>query len=175
MPNLVRVAVLVSGWIGRAHDRWRARVARRFSLRAEIDALHETIRRALTEAQLLRARFERLDSHRRPMYLPQERLEILAHAERYGLSIQAICRAFLVSDQTVLNWRAELGLDKSRVVRGDPPIHRLPDLVCHIAARLKREWPAWGTRRIALIPPPCSPTSKPILASSGTSITAPIG
>ena len=151
MTGLIPAVVLIAGWIGRAHDRWRARAARRFSLRAEVDALHEALGMAQAEARLLRGRFARLNPHKRPDYLPHERLEILAHAQRYGHSVERTARTFLVSVQTILNWRQELGVDNPRLVQAAPAMNRLPDLVADIARRLKRDWPAWGTRRIASI------------------------
>jgi transposase-like protein len=50
-------------------------------------------------------------------YLPHERLAILAHRERYGMSLEATAKAFLVSDQTLANWISEVEGEKPRVVQ----------------------------------------------------------
>jgi transposase InsO family protein len=81
--------------------------------------------------------------------LPHERLAILWHRERYGMSLEATAKAFLVSDQTLANWIAEVEGEHPRLVQARRRVNTLPDLVREIGARLKREWPRWGTRRIA--------------------------
>jgi hypothetical protein len=63
---MVRALLLVARWIAAAHDRWRARVARRRPLAAEIDVLQETVERQRAELELLRARLRRLPVRRRP-------------------------------------------------------------------------------------------------------------
>jgi putative transposase len=146
---MLEIALLVARQIAIAHDRWRARVARRRPLAAEIDVLHEMLERARTENELLRARLRRLPARRRPRYTPWERLRILWHAARHGLSVRATARAFVVSVQTIVSWRNEVARGVARLVQSRPPVNRLPDLVADLARRLKREWPRWGTRRIA--------------------------
>jgi putative transposase len=39
--------------------------------------------------------------------------------------------------------------DTARLVQGRRPLNALPDLVAELVHRLKREWPRWGTRRVA--------------------------
>lgn len=48
--------------------------------------------------------------------------------------------------QTILRWRLVLGQRDPHLL---PPIRKLSDLVTELVLRLKTEWPAWGTRRIA--------------------------
>lgn len=146
---MIRALLLVARWIGLAHDRWRAQVRRRRSLSAEVDALHEAVARLRAENDLLRARLFRLDPHRRPHFRPWERLAILLHRVRYAMSVDATARAFVVTGQTVRNWIEEVEGGIARLVRSRRPVNALPDLVREIVAFLKREWPRWGTRRIA--------------------------
>ena len=88
----------------------------------------------------------RLSARRRPHYRPHERLEILWHATRYRLSVTATAHAFGLSRQTVINWRR---VAKRRNPQLLSPMKGLSDLIHELIHRLKREWPAWGTRRIA--------------------------
>jgi hypothetical protein len=78
-----------------------------------------------------------------------ERLAILWHRARHGLSVSATARAFVLSVQTIVNWNREVESGRARLVQARPPVNKLPDLVREIAHRLKGEWPRWGTRRIA--------------------------
>jgi hypothetical protein len=148
---MIPTLFLIARWIGLAHDRWREQVARRRPLAAEVDALREKNEKLRAENDLLRARLLRLDSRRRPHFTPWQRVEVLWHQARYGLSIEATARAFIVSIQTLVNWRREVARRVARLVQARPPLNRLSDLVEEIARRLKREWPTWGSRRIASI------------------------
>ncbi len=144
-----RALLLVARWIAAAHDHWRAAASRRFPLRARIDVLEETVARLREENDLLRARLRRMDPRRRPRNAPVERLRILWHQARHGLSIRAAARTFVVSVQTVVNWRRDVDRGASRLVRGRRPGNALPDLVEELVHLMKREWPRWGTRRVA--------------------------
>jgi hypothetical protein len=69
-------ALLLSHWIGLAHDKWRDS-ARRRPRAVEIDVLRELAGRLQAKNDLLRARLERLGSAHRPRYRAWERLRIL--------------------------------------------------------------------------------------------------
>lgn len=142
-----RAVLLICGWIGRAMEAWLVDLGK--PLVGEVAAQRERHEKLRAENELLRERFGRLDAHARPQYKPWERLAILAHRERYGMSLEATAKAFLVSDQTLENLLAEVEQEKPRLVQTKRPVNALPDLVREIGARLKREWPSWGTRRIA--------------------------
>jgi putative transposase len=146
---MTRALVLVACWIAAAHDRWRTRIAGRRPLRARIDNLEENLRRLCEENDLLQARLRRLDPRRRPRYRPFERLSILWHQARHGLSVRTIARTFVVSVQTVVNWRKDVARGQARLVRGKHPGNGLPNIVEELVHLLKREWPRWGTRRVA--------------------------
>jgi putative transposase len=146
---MTRALLLVARWIATAHDRWRTVAFRRFPLRTRIDFLEETVQRLREENDLLRARLRRVDARRRPRYRPFERLRILWHQARHGLSVRATARALVVSVQTVSNWRKDVERGEARLVRGRRPVNALPDMVCELVHLLRREWPRWGTRRVA--------------------------
>jgi hypothetical protein len=180
--------LLIATAIRAAHERWRCTVARTRSRSGEIAVLEERVERLEAENALLRARFGRLPARRRPHYRAAERLEILWHAARYGLSLAATARAFVVSEQVVLNWRRVARRKASPLL---PPLRRLPDLVAELVHRLKAEWPAWGTRRIAGVlarlgvrasrstvqrllqrAPPRPPKGEPVLGAAGRVLLA---
>ncbi len=141
--------LLIARWIGLAHDAWRAARATRRPLAAEIDSLHEQVGKIKAENDLLRSRLLRLNGHTRPHYRPWERLQILWHRGRYGMSLRATCRAFIVSLPTLCSWLKGTREGVRRLVHARPPVRGISDLAREIAWHLKREWPKWGTRRIA--------------------------
>jgi putative transposase len=145
----IRALLLIARWIGLAHDRWRESVARRRPLAAEVDALRERIEKLRAENELLRARLRRLDPHRRPHFRPWERLQILAHRARYSMSVEATANTFVLARNSVLNWMKDVENGVTRLVHAREPVNKLPDLVREISWFVKREWPRWGSRRIA--------------------------
>ncbi len=146
---MVRALLLVAREIALANEQWLAQFVRRRPLVAENAALRGTVERQRAQLDLLRARLLRLHPRRRPRYRPWERLAILWHRARYGLSVSAPARAFVLSVQTVVNWNREVESGRARLIQARSPVNRLPDLVREIAHRLKGEWPRWGSRRIA--------------------------
>jgi len=146
---MISAHIRVADWIAKAHDRWLAALARLRPLHAEHAALRVRNERLREENELLRARLGRLEPHRRPRYKPWDRLRILCHRTRHRLSLDATARAFVVSVQTLVNWKNDLAAAAGRLVRTRKPVNALPDLIADLVHRLKREWPAWGTRRVA--------------------------
>ena len=144
-----RALLLVAGWIAKGHDVWRARVARLRPLSLHVAVLEEKVRRQTVEIDLLRSRLGRVAPRHRPHYRKAERLDILWHAERYRLSIEKLARLFVVSESTILNWRRDARGETSRLLDVRHPANRLPDFVADLARRIRRDWPGWGTRRIA--------------------------
>ena len=146
---MIQTLLLISRWIGQAHDLWRARFGRLRPLAAEIDLLHEQLEQLRRENEILRTRLLRLPPRRRPRFRPWQRLQILLHASRYGLSTRATAKTFLITVQTLTNWRKDAARGLKDLIRTREPMNRLPDLVGEIARHLKSEWPNWGSRRIA--------------------------
>ena len=146
---MIQTLLLISRWIGQAHDQWRSNTASRRPKAAEIDLLHEQIEQLQSENKILRTRLLRLPPRKRPRFKPWQRLQILIHASRYALSTRATSRAFLVTVQTLTNWRKDAARGLKELVQTRKPMNQLPDLVEQIARYFKAEWPAWGSRRIA--------------------------
>jgi len=146
---LIQALLLVARWIGLAQDRALAALCRRRPLAAELAATLGRVDRLQAENDLLRARLRRLDPSRRPRFRPWERLAILAHRLRHGLSIEATADAFVVARGTVAAWLRDAEQGVSRLVHARRPLNRLPDLVRELSWFLKGEWPRWGSRRIS--------------------------
>jgi putative transposase len=121
-------------------------MGRRRSLAGRIAVLEQRVACLEAEGALLRARFLRLPGRRRPHYRRHERMDILWHAARYGLSIEKAAEVFVVTPQTFLNWQRVARRKEPHLL---PPLRGLPELVHDLVRRLKAEWPRWGTRRIA--------------------------
>ena len=143
---MYRALLIIASAIRCAHGRWRERVGRRRSLSGKITMLEERVQRLEAENDLLRSRFLRIPGHRRPHYRRHERMDILWHAARHGLSVERTAEVFVVTPQTILNWQRVARWKDPHLL---PPLRRLPDLVYELVHRLKAEWPRWGTRRIA--------------------------
>ena len=142
---MIPTLLLVSRWIGQAHDLWRAKTAHRRPLAAEIDALNERIEKLRAENEILRTRLLRVPARRRPRFRPWQRLQILLHASRYALSTRATAKTFLITVQTLTNWRKDAARGLKELIRTREPMNRLPHLVEQIAHHLKTEWTAWGS------------------------------
>ena len=147
--DMLQVLLVVARAIALGADRWRTRVASRRPMLVEISVLREHLDAALEQNALLRARLDRVPHRRRPQYRRHERLAILYHAARFGLSIEKTARAFVVSVSAVMGWRRDARSEKPSRVSTKPPANKLPDLAAELVRRLRREWPKWGTRRIA--------------------------
>ena len=93
------------------------------------------------------ATLSRVSPKRRPHYTRAERLQILYHAARYGIGSRTLAPLFLLSRQTVMNWRKHERDGNDAFFRA-AYIRRLPVIVDHLVHRLRSEWPTWGTRRI---------------------------
>src|SRR5262245_56356062 len=103
--TMIKALLAVGRVIAVAHDRWRARATPRRPMLVELAVARERIARLENELRLLRGRFSRLHPRRRPHYTAPERLDVLWHAARHGLSVVTTARAFIVSRQTVVHWR----------------------------------------------------------------------
>ena len=147
--DMLQAILAVSRVIAVATNRWRLRAADRHPMRVEISVLKEKVEALREQNDLLRARLGRIPPRHRPHYRRHERLAILAHAARYGLSVEKAARAFVVTVGAILGWKRDARSDQPIRVQPKPPVNKLPELVADLARRIKREWPRWGTRRIA--------------------------
>ena len=143
----MRQALLaVARSIALAVHRWRTSATPRRPMVVEICVLRERLEGLREQNDLLRARLRRLAPKRRPHYRRHERLAILWHATRYGLSVEKTARAFVVSVAAVMNWRRDTREKEATLVQSKPPVNKRPDLVAEVARRLEREWPHWARR-----------------------------
>jgi putative transposase len=146
---MIKALLAAAHLIGVAVNKWRTKAVRRHPLAVEISVLKEKLEAAREQNDILRARMRRLDPRRRGHYRAHERLAILLHGERHGLSVSKLAAAFVVSVGAILGWRRDARSEKPSRVSPKTPITKFPDFISAIVRRLKKEWPRWGTRRIA--------------------------
>lgn len=115
----------------------------------EVVVLRRELARVSTECELLRARLRRLRAESRPRFRPWERLQVLWHGLRYGLSLGILAETFVVSVASLERWR-EAVARKTTLVETRRPANKLADVVDELILLLRFEHPAWGTRRILL-------------------------
>jgi len=116
---------------------------------AELAGLRDLVERQQLEIDLLRARLARLDSAKRPRYLPHERLQILLYRVKWPTSLAELARRFVLSVETIKEWMVEVDGGVESRVKTKEPVNKLPDAVREIALLLRWEQLRWGCRRIA--------------------------
>jgi hypothetical protein len=99
---MIKALLATPRLIGVAVNKWRTKVARRHPLAVEISILKEKLEVTREQNDILRARMRRLDPRRRGPYRSNERLAILLHAERHGLSVEKLAAGFVVSVGAIL-------------------------------------------------------------------------
>jgi transposase len=99
------------------------------------------------ELRIVAARMKRIDPHRRPQYLPAERMAILELRAMRGWSKAETARRFFVSDDTIRTWlrRAE---DDS-LLHTTTPVNRFPDVIRYVIQQIKLFCPTLGKVKIA--------------------------
>jgi transposase InsO family protein len=112
-------------------------------------ALRDLTERQQVEIDLLRSRLGRLDSAKRPRYLPQERLRILLYKVKWASSLAELARRFVLSVETIKEWMAEVDDGVEKRVKTTEPVNKLPEAVGEIAVLLRWQQLAWGAKRIA--------------------------
>ncbi|MBI3270438.1 MAG: transposase [Planctomycetes bacterium] len=144
----LQAVLAVARLLANAHAKIAAKAKPRS---AEIVALRAGNERLRCETELLRARLERLPSQGRSRYKPWERLRILWHRARYGLSMRETARTFVVRVSTLQAWLRGLGQRPKSCGAKTTRRQRLHQVVAHLVHLLRWKNPAWGTRRIAQI------------------------
>ena len=76
----------------------------RMRLKAENDRLLQEFALQREESRIIGARLARIPAHRRPHYLPTERMAILQLRAARGLSLKQTADAFFVSPETIASW-----------------------------------------------------------------------
>lgn len=107
------------------------------SLMARIKELEVLLAQAKEEADILRARLERLEPRRRRHYSPHQRFRILLFMKTYVMSLAETARRFLVSTQTVARWVKEASLHPGcdsvgSLIEPVPPVRRYDDVTRHL-------------------------------------------
>jgi transposase InsO family protein len=125
---------------------------RQVRLRAQIDRRDNEIALLQEELRIKDARMERVPPHRRPHYVPLERMAILELRASRGWSARQAADRFHVSATTLGSWKARIdehGPDA--LLRITVPVNKFPDLVRYIVRRLKLLCPRLGKVKIAEI------------------------
>ncbi len=113
---------------------------------AEIGALKEVDR-------IKSARLARIPPHKRPHYLPEERLHILEIRAARGWTVAQTARQFDVAEETIRIWQAKLDSGDTHLFENaaTQPVNTYPDFVTLAVPRLKRLCPALGKVKLAQI------------------------
>jgi transposase InsO family protein len=143
---LARALIELTRIFAAAHGAAMAGCGDRRVERMARDAIQEA---TTLERDLLRARLQRLDSAKRPRYLPQERLQILLYRARYGVSLGELARRFVLSVETIKEWMVEVDGGVEQRVKTAEPVNKLSGAVREVAVLLRWEQLAWGAKRIA--------------------------
>jgi transposase InsO family protein len=126
-----------------------AAMARKRGRALDLAGLRDLTERQQVEIDLLRSRLGRLDSAKRPRYLPQERLRILLYKAKWPSSLAELARRFVLSVETIKEWIVEVDAGVEKRVKPRAPVNQLPDAVREIAILLRWQQLAWGAKRIA--------------------------
>lgn len=142
----VRAILLIAQWL-RAADLIEALCPTRRGLL--VTSLLRLLSRKDREIFLLRKRLSRIPAANRSRFRPSERIEILEHGERHGMSTRRLARFFLVDPETIARWKRAVDRGRTALVTTLGPLTRFRDLVREVARMLRRAHPHWGSKRIA--------------------------
>ena len=136
-----------------AWQRHRAEGTTAEKLVVELQRTRLLLRKARERAEILAARFERVEPRRRRHYTPPLRFRILEHMKRYMLTVEETARRFLVTPQTIYNWIAEMRRDPDATRVGSkivavPPVRRYSSAVRRLVQQMD-EAGFGGKRKIA--------------------------
>ena len=156
-PRRVRSAVIQA--ISLAHfslTHTRSWAANHFNvlirLKQENGRLRQELALLREEMSIKDVRMELISAHRRPHYLPIERMALLELRAARGWSLSQTAKRFLVTPATVASWMTRLeeaGSDALVQIR--QPVNKFPDFVRHIVRKLKVLCPTIGRVKIAKI------------------------
>lgn len=137
---LARMAVGAARAEGGASASRSRRIAR---LREEIQLLKEELR-------IKDGRMATIPAHRRPHYLPIERLAILELRAARGWSQAQTAERMQITPATVAAWTGRLDEEgPAALVQMPVPVNRFPEFVAYIVRKLKVLCPTMGKARIA--------------------------
>jgi predicted RNA polymerase sigma factor len=88
--------------------------------------------------------------HRRPHYLPADRMRILELKAARGWSLAQTAKAFLVDQQTIADWLQRVDeAGPAALVQVPEPVNKFPAFVRYVVQRLKTLCPKLGKVKIA--------------------------
>ena len=123
---------------------------RQVRLNAEIDRLTHELALLQEELRIKNARMERVPPHRRPHYMPLERMAILELRAARAWSARQAAERFHITPTTLGSWRARIDEHgPNALLRISIPVNKFPDLVRYIVRRLKLLCPRLGKAKIA--------------------------
>ncbi len=123
---------------------------RQVRLQAQIDRRDREIALLHEELRIKDARMERVSPHRRPHYVPLERMAILEIRAARSWSARQAADRFHVSATTLGSWKARIDEHgPNALLRIPVPVNKFPDLVRYIVRRLKLLCPRLGKVKIA--------------------------
>jgi len=136
--GLVRIATLAGreALIQEGH----LQLATRQRLEVEVAMLREELR-------IIGSRIQRVAAHRRPQYVPVERMAILELRAMRGWSKAETARRFFVSADTIRSWNRRV--DDDSLIQSQSPVNRFPDFVRYTGQRMKLLCPTMGKVKIA--------------------------
>ena len=114
---------------------------------AHVHRLETELAMLREELRITNARTSRIDPHRRPQYLPTERMAILELRAMRGWSKAETARRFFVSDDTIRAWLRRA--DEDSLIQTRTPVNRFPDIVRYLVQRIKLFCPTLGKVKIA--------------------------
>lgn len=122
----------------------------RVRLAVENERLNQVVLLLREELRLKDARMARIPPHRRPQYLPVERLAILAVRAARTWSLTQAADAFLVTPDTIASWLKRVDESGTNaLVQMPQPVNKFPDFVRAMVQRLKTLCPSMGKKKIA--------------------------
>ncbi len=131
-----------------SYARGRATDERR--LRAQLDQANSEIALLREELSIKDDRWERSPSRRRPHHTPIQRMRILQLRAARGWTMEKTARAFLLDEQTLLEWMGRLDEPGGRaLIQTTAPVNRYPDFVRCLVRQIKALFPTMGNVRMA--------------------------
>ncbi len=122
----------------------------RLRLRAQNGQLSQLVALLKEELRIKDGRLRRIPPHKRPHYLPTERMSILELRAARAWSTRHTADVFQVTPATVASWRKRLNEDGfDALVQIRQPVNKFPDFVRYAVQRLKTLCPTLGKVKMA--------------------------
>ena len=118
------------------------------NVRAKCDRLESENALLGQELAIKDARFSRIPSHKRPAYLPSERLQILMLKSALGLNNTQLSKRFHVSVQTIRTWFRRLRSNDG-LLEMPEQVTRYPDYLRCVVQQLKATYSLLGRQKVA--------------------------